>query len=277
MSFNVIEGGCLEVLPKLPSQSVDAVITDPPYPEVDRDYGRISEADWVALMYGVVPELKRVLRPNGSAVLILQPNSKKIGQMRMWLWEFLCWVGKTWNVVQDVYWWNYTTIPNVHTRRENGLLRTSVKYCVWLGEPNCYRNQESVLMNPSAYQLAMSGESRIRVNNPSGFSVNRGRMVDIVKERGGVTPFNLLPISNADSRASGGAKGHSGATPLKLLNWWVRYIVPPGGVVLDPFCGSGTSGVAALDHGHSFIGIERVPKYVEMANNWLSGCEKSSR
>lgn len=46
--------------------------------------------------------------------------------------------------------------------------------------------------------------------------------------------------------------------------------VPPGGTVLDPFCGSGTTGVAALRGGFSFIGIEREPEYVTIARRRIA-------
>ncbi len=77
--------------------------------------------------------------------------------------------------------------------------------------------------------------------------------------RGGVSPFNLLPIANTSNRGQESSNGHGAGTPLKLADWWTRYIVPPGGVVCDPFVGSGTMGVAAVNNGCSFIGIEKMP------------------
>jgi|TARA_Y100000310_G_scaffold141109_1_gene140521 site-specific DNA-methyltransferase (adenine-specific) len=49
------------------------------------------------------------------------------------------------------------------------------------------------------------------------------------------------------------------------MRWLVRLVTPPGGVVLDPFLGSGTTGVAALLEGFDFIGIEREPDYMRIA------------
>src|SRR5690349_7606082 len=92
----VIEGDCLEVLPSLPDDSADAVVTDPPYPEVERSYGYWTESEWFALIDPVVAESRRLVhrKPNyeaaqsfrldGSAVLILQPNSERAGRMRPW-------------------------------------------------------------------------------------------------------------------------------------------------------------------------------------------------
>jgi DNA modification methylase len=56
-----------------------------------------------------------------------------------------------------------------------------------------------------------------------------------------------------------------------LCDWWVRYICPPFGVVLDPFAGAGTVGEAAVRNGRSYVGIEKEGKYVEVARRRLEG------
>lgn len=80
-----------------------------------------------------------------------------------------------------------------------------------------------------------------------------------------MTPFNLLPIPNADSQTSAGANGHGAGTPLALTRWWTRYICPPGGTILDPFLGSGTTALAALAEGRRCVGVERIPEYAAVA------------
>jgi len=49
------------------------------------------------------------------------------------------------------------------------------------------------------------------------------------------------------------------------MRWLVRLVTPPGGIVLDPFMGSGTTGIAAVREGFSFIGIEREAAYLDIA------------
>jgi site-specific DNA-methyltransferase (adenine-specific) len=60
---------------------------------------------------------------------------------------------------------------------------------------------------------------------------------------------------------------HPTQKPVKLMRWLVRLVTPPGGVVLDPFLGSGSTGVAALDEGFKFIGFELDPEYFEIASH----------
>jgi len=64
---------------------------------------------------------------------------------------------------------------------------------------------------------------------------------------------------------------HPTVKPLKLMRYFIRMVTPPDGIVLDPFMGSGSTGVAALSEGFGFEGIERDEKYFEIANKRLQG------
>lgn len=270
--YTLHHGDCLEIMPTIPTASVDAVITDPPYPMIKRDYGMLTEAEWWDLMMGVVKETRRVLKPTGSAVFILQPNSRKVGSMRGWLWRFMWWITEEWNMVQDVWWWNVSALPTgVSTPIERGLLRASVKACIWSGNEKCYRNQSNVLWDESQDNATKRLTARMgRVEHPSGQGINAYNATRTSIERGGVTPFNLLPVPNTNSVSSSAAYGHGAGTPLKLADWWTRYIVPQGGVVLDPFCGAGTMGIAALQNGASFIGIEKMESYADISRRRIA-------
>jgi DNA modification methylase len=110
--WNIVEGDCRERLTGLETGSVDCVITDPPYPGALRSYGVMAEGEWLDMMDGVVDECKRVVKPGGSAMFVVQPNGEHVGQMRLWLYEFVLRAGRRWNLVQDVLWFNTTPPPN---------------------------------------------------------------------------------------------------------------------------------------------------------------------
>jgi DNA modification methylase len=267
-------GDCLDILPTIPATSVDAVICDPPYPEISRDYGRMTEDEWWAMMMGVCAEVRRVLKPSGSAVFILQPNSRKVGSMRGWLWRFMWWVTTDWNMVQDAYWWNVAQMPQGSEVR--GLMRSSLKPCIWAGNADCYRAQRNVLWSETFRNAQLraasrrSGDGDTLRYSPSGAHGRELVKYEAAERRGGVTPFNVLPIASANNATSAGAYGHGAGTPPQLADWWTRYIVPPGGTVLDPFNGAGTMGVAALQNGAHYIGIEKMAKYVDVSHERLA-------
>jgi len=262
-------GDCVDVLRGLPDASVDAVITDPPYPEIDRDYGRMTEAEWHSMMDQVVPECRRVLKPSGSAVFILQPNSERVGRMRPWLWEFMAKWTRDWGMVQDAWWWNISALPSGGVDRRIGLMRPSVKPCIWLGQPDCWRDQDAVLWTETSHSIATRSMDRFeKKSTAGGRRVVKKRMGDVALERGGVTPFNLFPVAGCNRKDSNGA-----GTPAALADWWTRYICPPGGTVLDPFAGSGTMPLAAIKRNCRAIGIERMPKYFAVACERLKALE----
>jgi len=265
----LIQGDCRKELKKIASRSVNAIITDPIYPEVSREYGRISERDWHDLMRIVVGEARRVLKAKGSMAVILGPNSEKVGKMRLWLWDFMAWAGREWNLVQDCYWWAVDAMPLGGIRRDQGLMRPAVKMCVWLGSPDCYRNQGNVLRSPSE-ELSAKQRSDIALRTgPNGKTYRNSTLAKAADERGGTTPMNCLPIPTGGR--SGGSAGHPAATPYDVAAWWCKYILPPGGVLLDPFCGSGTMLLAGLDQNASkVIGIEKKAKYLRTARSRIA-------
>lgn len=266
----LIHGDCRNELKKLPDKSVDVILTDPPYPEINREYGRMSEKEWHDLMRAVVHHGRRVLKPSGSMVVILQPNFEKVGKMRLWLWEFVAWAGREWNLVQDVYWWSFDALPLSGTKRHQGLLRQSVKMCVWLGSSSCYRKQDNVLWLPADANFAENRENRAMRRGPSGRTYIHADMTEIVKERGGSTPFNLLPV--AAGGTSAGDNPHPAKTPYDVAAWWAKYLLPKDGVLLDCFAGSGTMLTAGLDFGASqVIGIEQQKKYIKIAEKRIMG------
>jgi site-specific DNA-methyltransferase (adenine-specific) len=57
------------------------------------------------------------------------------------------------------------------------------------------------------------------------------------------------------------------------MRWLVRLITPPGGLVVDPFCGSGSTLIAARAEGHDFVGIDLSPEYCRIAQARVGGAE----
>lgn len=176
-------------------------------------------------------------------------------------------------MVQDAYWWNTAALP-VGGAITDGLLRGSLKPCVWCGDSKCYRDQDSVLWTETEHNVALR-KSKLATNgiihtHPSGRVVNSKTISNAAVRRGGVTPYNVIPIPNNGPRSTGAITGHGAGTPMALADWWVRYICPTGGTVLDPFVGSGTMALAAIQNGCNAIGIDKMPEYIEIARQRIA-------
>ena len=66
------------------------------------------------------------------------------------------------------------------------------------------------------------------------------------------------------------ANHHPTVKPLALMRYLVRMVTPPGGVVLDPFMGSGSTGCAAMLENMRFVGIDLTPEYVDIAERRIA-------
>jgi len=86
-------------------------------------------------------------------------------------------------------------------------------------------------------------------------------------DAGGASRFFYTAKASSAERSEGlaGRSTHPTVKPLALMSWLVKLVTPPGGTVLDPFLGSGTTAIACIGNGFSCIGIEREAEYVEIA------------
>src|SRR5690606_17877987 len=85
-----------------------------------------------------------------------------------------------------------------------------------------------------------------------------------------ITPKKLVEHTNkhnisALGRETVNRNNHPTVKPTDLMAWLVRLVTPPGGIVLDPFAGSGSTLVAAKREGFNYVGLEREAEYVEIA------------
>lgn len=83
---------------------------------------------------------------------------------------------------------------------------------------------------------------------------------------------------NGMLRANGEARGdHPTQKPIGVMEWAINHVPMPNKTILDPFMGSGTTGVACMNLGRSFIGIEREPKYFDIACRRIEDAQRQGR
>jgi DNA modification methylase len=101
----------------------------------------------------------------------------------------------------------------------------------------------------------------LSLDNATGQTVGYG-------DAGGPSRFFYCAKASRADRGAGNT--HPTVKPHELMRWLVRLVTPPGGAVLDPFCGSGSTGLACLAEGLRFTGIEQSKEYVRIARRRLS-------
>lgn len=90
-------------------------------------------------------------------------------------------------------------------------------------------------------------------------------------DSGGASRFFYCAKISSSERNAGANNNHPTVKPKKLMSYFIRMITPPDGIVLDPFMGSGSTGIAARETGFKFIGIEKEPEYFEIASKRING------
>ncbi|MDD4989951.1 MAG: site-specific DNA-methyltransferase [Candidatus Pacebacteria bacterium] len=257
---DVILGDCKEALKNFLDDSVDLIVTSPPYADQRKDtYGGVKPNDYVEWFLPISEELLRVLKPTGTFILNIKEkvvNSERhtyvielIMEMRKhgWLWteEFIwhkknCFPGKWPNRFRDA--WERLLQFNKQKKF------------------NMYQNEVMVSMGDWAkIRLKNLSETDKRRDNSkvgSGFGKNISNWLD----REMAYPSNVLVMATETSN-----KNHSAVFPKELPFWFIKLFTKPGDCVLDPFLGSGTTSVAALELDRNSIGIEIDENYYNLA------------
>ena len=103
--------------------------------------------------------------------------------------------------------------------------------------------------------------------------INKPPMADMgYGDSGSASRFFYCAKASKSERGEG--NNHPTVKPLTLMRYLVRLVTPPDGVVLDPFCGSGSTLVGALQEGFRYLGIEKDPDYVNIAYHRTKGALK---
>lgn len=91
-------------------------------------------------------------------------------------------------------------------------------------------------------------------------------------DEGSAARFYYCAKASPSERGEG--NNHATVKPVALMEYLLKLVVPPGGIALDPFCGSGTTLVAAVNRGINCIGIEKNPDYVKIAKKRIETAKK---
>jgi len=114
-----------------------------------------------------------------------------------------------------------------------------------------------------------ASSDQIRVNGIDKYGFSSPHTNEGHSDSGGAsryfTQFRFESKASQSERHETGQNSHPTIKPINLMAWLCRLITPPGGTILDPFAGSGSTGVAAIKSGFNFIGIEQEREYYDTA------------
>ena len=139
----------------------------------------------------------------------------------------------------------------------------------------------NILLDESAAAMLdeQSGESRSRSGGDRGNRQIWGSIMLGQQKRNGFNDSGgasrFFYVAKASARERGAGNNHPTVKPIRLMRYLCRLITPPGGTVLDPFAGSGTTLIAAQQEGFNAIGIEMMPEYCEIIRSRLEAASSA--
>ncbi len=251
----VHQGDCLTVMTAMPSATVDLVYADPPFgpgtPFSDSWEGTSVE-DFVEWMRPRIVEMRRLLKPSGSLYLHCDPKTSHYLKVMM---DTIFGRGNFRNEII----WAYRRWPAKHPnfqRTHDTILRyTLSSEAIW--------NQ---LYEPLAESTLKQWGDRKQEKVFDEFG--KQRSISTTIKSPGAPMRDVWDISVIAPRARE-RTGYPTQKPLALLDRIVKASTNPGDLVLDPFCGSGTTLVAAQRLGRRWVGIDQSSEAVAIARDRL--------
>jgi len=246
----IICGDAVEVMKKFPSNSVDIVITSPPYDAV-RDY-----KGFALDLHAAGREIYRVLKDGGVAVMVIQDQTKNFGKTLTSFRTIVDWCDSFgFKLFETVIYRKYGAEGAWWNKR----FRVDHEYVpIFLkGERPQYFNKEHLKIPSKHGGKTMTGGGT-RLTNGIRIAT-RSIKINLTKCRG--TIWEYLTAGDG-SRLK---HEHPATFPNKLPYDFISCFAPKNGVVLDPFVGSGTTIVAAKNLGYKYIGIDIAPEYCKIA------------
>ncbi|MCY4173490.1 MAG: site-specific DNA-methyltransferase [Cyanobacteria bacterium MAG CAR3_bin_5] len=271
-------GDSLELLAHLPDQSVDLIMTSPPFALLrQKAYGNKGQDQYVEWLGRFGEAAYRVLKDSGSFVLDLGGAYKRGKPVRSLynyhvLLDFCDRLG--YELAEEFFWFNPSKLPSpiewVNKRKIRA--KDAVNTIWWFSrstEPKAdvtkvlvpySKRMKTLLDNPDKFYQPKE--------RPSGHDIARA----FARDNGGAIPSNLLQIPNTESNSSYlrlcnmlGRSSHPARFPRALPQFFIKFLTNPEDLVVDIFSGSNTTGQAAEELGRHWLSMDISREYAALS------------
>lgn len=283
-------GDSLELINELEPESIDLVITSPPFALLrKKEYGNKEQDEYVDWLLSFTQQVYNILKDTGSLVIDLGGAYQKGVPVRsLYNYRFLVRAcdEQRWHLAEEFFWFNPAKLPSpiewVNKRKIR--VKDSVNTVWWLSKTEFPKaDVKNVLIGYSDRMKKLLDLGKKYYDpklRPSGHDISEG----FNKDNGGAIPPNILPIPNTESNSQYlklckllGEKGHPARFPADLPGFFIKFLTAPGDTVLDIFAGSNTTGWTAerlirnwlaFDSNHQYLAnsvlrfLDNVPETV---------------
>jgi len=258
------QGDCKEMLKRFPAESVDLIITSPPYADQRKStYGGIHPDKYVEWFLPISEQLLHVLKPTGTFILNIKERVLN-GERHPYVLELIISMrSQGWLWTEELIWHKKNCYPGKWPNR----FRDAWERLLQFNKEkkfNMYQDEVRVPMgdwaNTRLKKLSETDKRRDNSKVGSGFGKNISNWLD----KDMAYPTNVLYLATECSN-----RNHSATFPERLPEWFIKLFTKQGDTVLDPFMGSGTTIVVAQRMNRKAIGIDILPEYYNITTERL--------
>ncbi len=268
ITTDIYLGDCKEQLKSFPDNSIELIVTSPPYADQRKStYGGIHPDKYVEWFLPISEQLLRVLKPTGTFILNIKEKVVN-GERSTYVLELIIAMRRQgWLWTEEFIWHKKNSYPGKWPNR----FRDSWERLLQFNKQKHFNMYQEEVMVPvgdwaKTRLKKLSDTDKIRDNSKvgSGFGKNISNWLD----RDKAFPTNVLHLATECNN-----KNHSAAFPEELPEWFIKLFTKENDTVLDPFMGSGTTLRVAKKMNRNSIGIEIVLEYYEMVRSQLDPVE----
>lgn len=261
-------GDSKKMLQKLSDNSVDLIVTSPPYADQRKGtYGGIHPDKYVEWFLPITKELLRVLKPTGTFILNIKEKVLD-GERSTYVMELIIEMRKQgWLWTEEFIWHKKNCYPGKWPNRFRDAWERLLQFNK---DKKFHMYQDKVMVPMGEWAKSrlknLSDTDKVRDNSKvgSGFGKNISNWLT----RDKAYPTNVLHLATECSN-----KNHSAAFPEELPEWFMKLFTKENNTVLDPFMGSGTTVIVANRMKRHSIGIDIVPEYYNMVKEQVKPVE----
>ncbi len=261
----------LEFLRTLPSESVDLVMTSPPFAlKRKKEYGNKDASEYVDWFMPFAYEIHRLLKSTGSFVVDIGGTwNKRVPTRSLYHYELLIRLAERFHLAQEFFWYNPAKLPGpaewVTVQRIR--VTDAVNTVWWLSKTEWPKASNRRVLRPYSQAMRSLLQNGYKAKmRPSGHDISTKFRRDL----GGAIPHNLIQIANTESNSqylrackAKGLKPHPARFPQALPSFFIEFLTEAGDLVLDPFAGSNVTGRAAEELGRRWVSIDLDASYVK--------------
>lgn len=268
LADGIVHGDAAELLGQLPPAGVDLFFTSPPYADA-RAYSRIHPDRYVDWFLPFAEQMFTATTETGSLVVNIKnrvaSRGELKGQRHPYVYQLVLALQQMgWRWIETYIW----SKPNAVPGRFGPRTKDAFEYVYHFArgeKPYFDLDAVRVPYKADAAEIARrNSDARGRRTTAAGFGRDRTKTYRL----GGADPGNVVSVPQTYNQHRGVA--HTAAMPEGLAEFFIRCASPAGGLVVDPFAGSGTTVVVARRYGRRAVGFELHEQYVAEARARLA-------